>query len=342
MKRIEYLDFAKGILIILVLFNHICWQVKNNGINNDLVDLLMKYFFLYTPFFMSTFFIITGLCSNYNKRFSIFLYEKIKTLIIPALFLGYIQNLISLIIKYPDSLEFKSLIWMFIKMIPELFLNGGQYWFLSSIFIVNLLFWILQNFSKKESLRIIIIFFLYITGTFLFNNGYSNIWSIQQALLLLPFLYLGNLLRGKELRNKYLLLIVVYISIILLLFHFDVSIAYVAAKIKFNSTISPIVFILLGSLGGLSIILLSKVMCTKLKGYGKSIIFIGKNSIIYYTLNWTIFDGLIFLCKDSLIDNSYYNTFFILSMIFISTIYFINILSMVLNIRFVNYMLGKF
>lgn len=342
MKRIEYLDFAKGILIILVLFNHICWQVKNNGISNNFIDLLMSYFFLYTPFFMSTFFMITGLCSNYNKRFSVFLHNKIKTLIIPALFLGFIQNLISLILKYPDSLEFKSLIWMFIKMISELFFNGGQYWFLSSIFIANLLFWGVYNFIKNDFLKFTIIILLYTIGTLLFNNGYSNIWSVQQALLLIPFIYLGNIFNGKEFSNKYIFLFIIYILSILVLSHYDISIAYVAAKIKFNTTISPIVFILLASLGGISIILLSKIMCMKLKEYGKSIIYIGKNSIIYYTLNWTIFDGLIFLCRDSLKDNSCYNTFFILIMIFITTIYFINILSVIINLKYVNFIIGKF
>lgn len=341
-KRIEYVDIAKGLLILLVLFNHICWQVRNNNIHNTLVSEMMNYFFLYTPFFMSAFFLITGLCSNYNKKFTVFLYNKIKTLLIPALFLGAIQNILYVVLKSPEAFEIKSIIRMFFKMILQIIYNGGQYWFLAAIFISNILFWLISKYMKKKFHKSLIIIALYCIGSILYFKNTPNVWSIQQALLLLPFIYIGSLLKGKEINFKYSFIGVIYFLIVYILQSLNISTTIVAARINLESYISPIIFIFLGSMGGITTIIISKAMYTYINKSNNIIQFIGKNSIIFYCLNWTILDGLIFICKKSLENNNPYYTLIILFMIFNLTINLIQIISNILNKKYINYMLGRF
>lgn len=341
-QRIEYLDIAKGLLILLVLLDHICWQVINNNIHNRLVDETMNYFFLFTPFFMSAFFLITGICSNYNKTFTEFICNKTKTLLIPALFLGVIQNILYSILTTPETLEIKSIIRMFLKMITQIIYNGGQYWFLAAIFISNILFWLTQKYIKQNCYKLIIITFLFCIGSILHFQNIPNIWSIQQALLLLPFIYIGFLLKSKKIGLKHSYITILYIVAVCTLHSFNVSTTIVAAKVYLESYISPLIFIFLGSLGGIAIITFSKSIYIFAKRNNKALQFIGKNSIIFYCLNWTIFSGLIVICRKSLENNNPYHSFIILTMIFILTIYIIYLFCKLLNIRYINFMLGKF
>lgn len=338
-KRIEYIDISKGLLILIVLFDHICWQVKNNEIENNLVENLMNYFFVFNSFFMSAFFFITGFCSSFNKNFFQFLYTKIKRLLIPALFLGAIQNIILLVLTNPESLGIKPILRMFLKMLVQIFVDGGQYWFLSAIFVANILFWTIYKI-RNNYLKAILIILLYCIGVLLYNYNISNIWSIQQALLLLPFMFLGYLLKGYDIKLKYLCIPLIYIILIFIYKYNNISSPIIAARIAFESYWSSINFLVLGSLGSISIITISNFM-RKINDF-KLVEYIGKNSIIFYCLNWTIFEGLVLNCKNSLNNQLPYYSFIILCIIFISTVYLLVSFSRILNKKYINYMLGSF
>lgn len=83
--RLHYLDVAKGILIIMVVYSHIQWLSSTTvGITSPEWDLLNKIgFYLWVPFYMACFFSITGYCTNFNKNFKSFLSSKILTLLFP-------------------------------------------------------------------------------------------------------------------------------------------------------------------------------------------------------------------------------------------------------------------
>lgn len=90
-KRLSYIDVAKGLLILLVVYDHLpdMYMYKLN-LSNEYIEYLDKTQWVYKLFFMLAFFCITGMCSNFNKDFKTFFISNYKSLIIPNVILGMI------------------------------------------------------------------------------------------------------------------------------------------------------------------------------------------------------------------------------------------------------------
>ena len=71
--RLAYIDVAKGVLISIVIFHHISFQANMAGIHNGCIQWNFTFLPLYASWFMPAFFIITGLCSNFNRPIGSFL-----------------------------------------------------------------------------------------------------------------------------------------------------------------------------------------------------------------------------------------------------------------------------
>ena len=97
-ERIPWIDIAKGILILIVILHHMP-QVADRLLNVDNLKLLEKSSCLYLSYFMPAFFIITGLCTNFNKSFSSFFEKNFRQLIIPSLVFSILLYWIELIIS---------------------------------------------------------------------------------------------------------------------------------------------------------------------------------------------------------------------------------------------------
>lgn len=84
--RIAYVDVAKGILITLVVFLHVPHFLMGVPAyeNDGFLQMMKNLQFLYAPFFMSAFFVLTGYCSNFDKDFSKFLTSSLKTTVLPC------------------------------------------------------------------------------------------------------------------------------------------------------------------------------------------------------------------------------------------------------------------
>lgn len=94
--RIHYIDLAKGILIILVVYGHIGWVIGHvQGFQNALMEDTYLISAYWGAFYMGAFFVITGYCSNFNISIKDFLVKNLKGLILPAFTLGAIINSIS-------------------------------------------------------------------------------------------------------------------------------------------------------------------------------------------------------------------------------------------------------
>ena len=69
-KRIPYFDVAKGVLICLVIISHIYLETLTVAkIPNSTFAWMRSWQWIHVSFFMPAFFIITGLCSNFEKEF---------------------------------------------------------------------------------------------------------------------------------------------------------------------------------------------------------------------------------------------------------------------------------
>lgn len=237
--RLQYIDIAKGILILFLLYGHSTLYTRMLGYEDDSMSLWGKLIPWYNAFFMPAFFIITGFCSSYKIGFKTYLWKNVKTLLIPAVVIItmylYIKDLL-----LHNALSFQHMtdlrLWLFDK---------GP-WFIFALFWCKLLFWFLYRLSFKK--QIAVIGFLYIFGLILARiQLLPNIQSHLHAMLLLPYLAFGAYLKDhRDLLEKYLKPIAIFggisvsIQWILLITWGGVPLPYVDAYIGVSEKTFPL------------------------------------------------------------------------------------------------------
>lgn len=148
-KRIEWLDIAKGIGILLVILGH-CLNINQRS------------FHLIFTFHMPLFFLLSGYVFKDKVPFFKFIGKKFKTLIIP--FLGFFA--LGLIVTFLVPQWRTELSLAGIK--NDLWLanpdnaHNSSIWFLVCLFLVSIAFWLLMKLPK--ALLPLLLFAIYELG----------------------------------------------------------------------------------------------------------------------------------------------------------------------------------
>ena len=328
-ERFHYIDVAKGLLIVLVVYSHVYGVMHTNGINNTFANTIHQSCNAFLPFFMPAFFVITGFCSNFKKNFFQFIFQSLKTIILPGITLSLLLNM--------KSINCES----FFSMGKDVLLYGGNYWFLSSLFLAKLLYWFVINKTENAITQFSVITLLFVSGL-ISNFIYSGreIWWFIHALLLIPFLWVGCMLKKKNVSISGMKITAAYFTVlgttvflshigVLRIDYFYHVPAITLALININATmiISLIVLSILGSLLTIEI--------SKLISSNKFLEYLGKNSLVVYCIHVPI---LKFLIQHFAIDGLYYK---ILPIFFI-TILICCVVSFVLNLKYIRFIIGKF
>ena len=149
-ERLHYIDIAKGVLILMVVYGHVY------GVNQSINHPLLYYIHLsansFVAYYMPCFFVITGFCSNFKKPFKEFLSNSVKTIVLPAFSFSLLFFILA---RQFDLLSIRE----FIKL--ELF-YGGEFWFLSSLFLARLMYWSISRLFSDRSLALLCIIFFVI------------------------------------------------------------------------------------------------------------------------------------------------------------------------------------
>ena len=189
-NRFEWIDFAKAIGIFLVFIGH-----------SELPESLRLRIYM---FHMPLFFIISGFLwnveGNKNLSFADFLKKKFKAYVIPyfkiaivcLLIRGVLFNAITL-----DSVTYWSTLVKYIYGILIFSRGSVDYlpscspiWFLTCLFCAEVIFyWIMK--LKKPMLCIIACFLI----AFVINGRSRLVWNIDTAITVIPFLYIGMMMR---------------------------------------------------------------------------------------------------------------------------------------------------
>jgi polysaccharide biosynthesis protein PslL len=214
-SRIIWLDLAKGIAIILVVFGH------------SLIDIGLNNHYIYW-FHMPAFFILTGMVftpPNIWKKFKSFLSKRFKQLIIP-----YISFLVLITMVRYLYLGTQPLNWYINDILHVI--AGGQsipsaayvtMWFITCLFVSQLLISILFISIRKNLFRILIIICLYLLAHF--ESYLSTIieihipGNVDVSLLAVSYICIGMLIRHLlQTIEKKLLTTIVTFSLLLSIF----------------------------------------------------------------------------------------------------------------------------
>lgn len=278
-KRIQYIDIAKGILIILVVIGHV--------INfNTLPTRLLKVW-IYS-FHIPVFFIISGILINksnlVNTSFDVFLKKKILRLIAPYIFFELTTGLLQMVI---NGRAFSEVLYRMIT----LRCNQGADWFLPTLFIADIIVFILIKELRSNTNIFINCCVFFILAIILPEPVYF-IGVMRRILIAVSFILVGYLFKNIVIEIMYKKKLMIYFFITSLFIARLNGIVDLSVR-QFNN---PILYLLGGIIGSLFIIYCSGMLDIKLLSY------IGKNSLIVMGTHQNIL-----LIADTIINrNAYY------------------------------------
>lgn len=247
--RIEWVDYAKGISMILVVLHHVIVRDVNSifysewliSINDSLKLFRMPLFF-----FLSGLFIYKGL----NMDIKTFLNKKVKNLLFVYIvwnFMWYSLVIVLLYYLIGNAVDFN---W-----ILSLFYDPPIYWFLYALVVFSIITYLFRkniwlvlllsiigygvsisngNHHSPTFLDEILRYYLmYLTGYYFSKNieNYSKMIKKRYAILLPVYFYIVGIVINSSLNNNFILILPLMILGIIL----GVSLAKIMVEIKILS-----------------------------------------------------------------------------------------------------------
>lgn len=326
-ERIKYLDVAKGILILLVVIGHIDlvligWNPVVN--ENYYFNIHHNYAFVYTAFFMPAFFMITGMCSNFNKKLSDGIINDVKTLFIPAMIAEIAFDVIG------NNMGCLHHITHFV-----LYGTGG--WFFAALFVdKTIMRFIVKYVTNKKYLFASFLFPVFAFATYRTND---DIWSYSQAMAMMPYLVMGHIIRPIDInKTKTFACIFIYIILISLLFLINTDVPIVAHSYGIYRISQIPIHLMLSVTGSIGLIGLCKIIQK-----AALLEYFGRNSLIVYLYHLWFLQMFVPKINDIIVkDNNIYMSSVIFFGILSLTILFCLIINTILSSRYMQWSLGKF
>ncbi len=312
-KRIDYLDYVKGLGILLVILGHI--YTGDNYIK----------IWLYS-FHMPLFFIVSGILIKHtnikDRDIKNIIVSKFKSLIIPyicfellAIFIWMVQN----------EFTFSALRWNIIDSVL-MYCKAGATWFLPCLFITEIIYLVIIKKIKNDKINVFISSIIFLISLIIKTNNHYLIVIFRcfVAYGFVAFGYYGyNLIINKEVTLKYLIILFIF-NVILSEYNGGVDLWGLTLN-------NPILYIANSILGSLLVIYTFKKIKTNLN----ILKYFGVNTIIVMSTQQVIL-GIIseFTGKQS------YNYLIGIVIFAVTTIIEIPIIE-IIN-RYMPFMIGKF
>ncbi len=199
-ERISWIDIARGIGIILVIYGH--------GLNAESVRHLIY------AFHMPLFFFLSGIVYHHRTypRFTAFIQKSIKSILLPYLLFTSLSYLIWMVNRDPHLVSLDQFKHHALQMLYANGNNGGLFfnvvlWFLPCLFITKITFaFITQKISNPRWIAAILFLFSLVGyASSVFFKGVKLPFGIETALTAIVFFGLGYLWNTKKTAMKKIL-----------------------------------------------------------------------------------------------------------------------------------------
>lgn len=181
-KRIEWVDLAKGVGILLVVYGHVILGIHDADIGFSGINYDIQHSVIYTVH-MPLFFFLSGLFAiRWVKRDAkVAILQKVKSLLIPYFIWGIVQGIIMSI--FAGSTNGKMNITSILKLPIKPF---GQFWFVYDLFWIFLIYYVATNFFKLNLKSIFVI-----SAILSVVSPMIHFWQVGRILYYLPFFMMG-------------------------------------------------------------------------------------------------------------------------------------------------------
>lgn len=311
-KRLEYLDYARGLAILLVILGHI-YDSSNH----------IKIWFC--SFHLSLFFIISGILCKYTnvekRNLKNIIISRFKTLILPYIFFELLAILTWMI---QNDFTLRALKWNIIDSVL-MYCKAGATWFLPTLFISEILFICMVKYIKNIKIDLVISLLIYLIP-FIIKTENHYVTVVIRCFTAFGFLSLGYFMSNIFIKNDLnIKIIVILLMINIILSNFNNLVDLWCLKFE-----NPLLYTINAVLGSAFIIFSLK----KIK-YNKFLKYIGTNTVIIMSTQQVILEVI-----NAITKKQYYNNetgLLIFVIILILEIPIIEIIN-----RYLPFMLGKF
>lgn len=281
-KRIEWIDFCRGMAIILVILGHCVGRIGSSKVET-LVNVLI------CSFHMPLFFFLSGLNTKTEVNSKDYIVKRIKKLFLPLLFFSFFMFAYKMMKAYgsgsieiflDSNLKGKGLYYLLALTRKSMV---SEYWFLPAIFVSEIIFRMAIRICKNKYVIFsvaVIIMILSLIG----KNAMDWVlpFASEIAMLCFPFYVLGYY--SKECffynRKKYLRLFC--ILCLFLIGNFAAIVAKLGAVNIYGLQVRNIFLFIINACSGTCFAIYISKLINKID----FINYLGRNTLLVYCLHY--------------------------------------------------------
>jgi len=190
--RLTWIDYAKGIAIILVLYRHVFEGIKASGISIEQYIWLENANIMVFSFRMPLFFIVSGIfvAGSLQKRgLAEFIGTKVRTILYPYFLWGILQITLQLVfLKFINAHRTPS-DYLYLLYQPR---EIEQFWYLYALFNVTVLYVLVKEKLGITPVQNVVIGIIFLYASALFFQHHINLYFIQDILHFYLFFAVGD------------------------------------------------------------------------------------------------------------------------------------------------------
>lgn len=207
-QRIEFIDLAKGLCILLV----VSWHVDTNNLLycNDTIENFFK------AFRMPLYFILSGVFLSIKGIYFNFFQKKINKIIIPFIFFVTLTNIFFWIGKdllggyekgwFSGEFQWMSPLIFCYEEFPSTF-NNQPIWFLPCLFNAYMIYMLIDKLAKDKIITKLTLTIIISLSAYILSQQKINLpFYIDSAMAATLYLLIGEMLRKNSsllVKNKY-------------------------------------------------------------------------------------------------------------------------------------------
>ncbi len=267
-KRQSWVDYAKGIAIILVLYRHVFEGIKNSGIDISKYIFLEEWNIVFFSFRMPLFFIVSGIfvSSSFVKRgMGQFVKTKLRTILYPYFLWGIIQVTLQLIFSPYVNGRIDFYNYLDLLYLPR---EIEQFWYLYALFNVTILYVLLKyGLGLKPVYHLVLGLAMFLLSAYFYRNNII-IGFVSDILHYYIFITVGDVLakfirdkKNLELFQSWRLFFIFILPFVLSQVYFlYANIQYPNTKYQYVEYFNPLVFLPIAIIGCAFVISLSFIL----------------------------------------------------------------------------------
>ncbi len=216
-NRNPWIDYARGICILLVVYRHVFEGLANVGVGSNSYPLLKYFNIFFFSFRMPLFFIVSGIFlggSLMRRGFNGYVNNRFSTIFYPLMIWGTIQVTLQLVFAGYVNAERVPLDYLNLIFNPR---KIEQFWYLNALFFVSVMYAAIAWYAKfKPVQQLLLGLLMYSVAGWCYANN-LQIGFLIDVLFFYVFFAIGDIVSDLIINGKNFKLLSSYKMLLMLL-----------------------------------------------------------------------------------------------------------------------------